>query len=516
MIRSENLGKKGEARFMELCAEIGITCNPSIHDAAGWDYLLNFSPEAQASVPLDDRPPGISCYVQVKTILVSSTSVKLTVAMAERLAKYPAPAFICIFVVTRELQFESVFLLHVTNERLALILKRLRMAEAKGKSGNLNKQAISFHPLPSEKIELTGASLGKRIEEHVGGDLDSYIFKKKELREKLGFDERPYSFKVQFDNNDPDVILDALVGRAKMVPAELSEMFVKRFNISLPFGTPGAAKISISVPVADQCKFSYVEKAGVVPAILIGAVRFAPEVAGIKRIYIEFGSLTCIVDSRKDGRKLSFVESGVDKALAIDEHIATARICGGLQERSGVLEITFLSSQTTTKLRMSELIVDGNTMRGHRYSEGIVEGWRALGRICEFAGSVPAPEFTYSDMVKVHNNILFFDALLRGSTPQITVSSEKSGQTITIEDGPNILPFSFIIDRYLVAAYGTVLVVPSDGAESDLPVFTTFSLKEIRLLRPEQEQLKSFVNGAKLSEDMQNVIVLPNILSFPL
>jgi hypothetical protein len=42
-LNSDELGKKGESRFSEICSDARLTCNPSTHDRTGWDFVVEFS-----------------------------------------------------------------------------------------------------------------------------------------------------------------------------------------------------------------------------------------------------------------------------------------------------------------------------------------------------------------------------------------------------------------------------------------------------------------------------------------
>ena len=156
MIDQHRLGTKGEQRFGELCADAGLTSNKAGVDLAGWDFIVNFEIDNAQSTWLDRRRTPYSCYVQVKTTWEESKSVRLKLNMAERLAIEAIPTFICIFKVRRNLQFADAYLIHIGDDRLASILKRLRRAQADMDRVPLDKQFISFTPREEERIDVTG------------------------------------------------------------------------------------------------------------------------------------------------------------------------------------------------------------------------------------------------------------------------------------------------------------------------------------------------------------------------
>jgi hypothetical protein len=146
-LNSDELGKKGEARFSEICSDAKLIRNPSTdHDRAGWDYIVEFDQQPpQGSATLDTRRSPLSCHVQVKTMWNSGDRFKMRLSAAERLAKEPKPAFVYVFKVDANLNFVSAHLVQMLDENLATVLKRLRREEEKGTNpSRINSKYISF------------------------------------------------------------------------------------------------------------------------------------------------------------------------------------------------------------------------------------------------------------------------------------------------------------------------------------------------------------------------------------
>ncbi|HEX8570754.1 MAG TPA: hypothetical protein VF699_12660 [Caulobacteraceae bacterium] len=145
-INNDDLGAKGEARFRELCADAALVCNKSEQDRMGWDFIVESLPGTLPGPSgLDQRGPGLSCRVQVKTHwLRESDRVPVKLSAAERLAKDPGPAFICIFTVDEKLRIVGSHLVHMLDENLSRVLKRLRESQADTDSKPVNEQDITF------------------------------------------------------------------------------------------------------------------------------------------------------------------------------------------------------------------------------------------------------------------------------------------------------------------------------------------------------------------------------------
>ncbi|MHC6157008.1 hypothetical protein ACVSQB_35225 [Bradyrhizobium elkanii] len=162
-LNADELGKKGEARFSEICSDTKLVRNPSVdHDRTGWDYIVEFEQQApNGRETLDTRRSPLSAHVQVKTMWNRNDEFRMRLSAAERLAKEPKPAFVYVFKVNDKLDFVSAYVVHILDGNLATILKRLRKEQAKGtKSHQINKKYISFKASTSgRKIEPTGAAL---------------------------------------------------------------------------------------------------------------------------------------------------------------------------------------------------------------------------------------------------------------------------------------------------------------------------------------------------------------------
>ena len=62
-LNSDQLGKKGEDRFSELCSDAGLVCNKSTYDRTGWDFIVEFLFDSDPKVTLDKRQAPLSCPV---------------------------------------------------------------------------------------------------------------------------------------------------------------------------------------------------------------------------------------------------------------------------------------------------------------------------------------------------------------------------------------------------------------------------------------------------------------------
>lgn len=185
-IPSDDLGDWAEHQFASLCAAAGMVANKATRDKMGWDYLVELPPISKgASLPLDRRPNGLRCRVQIKAHWSREAArIPITLSAAERLAKDPGPAF--VFVMTAEPgvgdddpKLVGCYLLQMIGETLARVLERLRKAQVDPLERALSDQTITFDPTASgQPVATNGKSLREALQRESGSDFEAYVAKK--------------------------------------------------------------------------------------------------------------------------------------------------------------------------------------------------------------------------------------------------------------------------------------------------------------------------------------------------
>src|SRR4029077_7573702 len=282
MLNADELGEKGQARFKEICADAGLVCNKSDRDRTGWDFIVEFPFEiaSDVSTPLESRKTPLSCHVQVKTLLDKNDRFQMRLSSAERLAKELKPAFVYVFKVDATLRITGAYLVHILDESLGKILKRLRKEDVAGNS-EPNRKKISLSASGNGiLVAPTGHALCDALLEAVGADRHAYAAKKDEQLTTLGFSERPYSTEMTFLGDDD--LVDVLLGLKKDVPAINLRAEHTRFDIpvSLPELTQKNVKITIEPSPADTCTIIVRSELLSTPAAFKGKV-FYPAIPGL-------------------------------------------------------------------------------------------------------------------------------------------------------------------------------------------------------------------------------------------
>ncbi|MCE9650733.1 MAG: hypothetical protein K8R18_14020 [Parvibaculum sp.] len=233
-MNSDELGEKGESRFREICADAGLVCNPSTRDRSGWDFIVEFGIRKEDKFnTLDKRASPISAHVQVKTMWASGDKFSMRLSSAELLAKEPKPSFVYILKVSDALEFTEAYLLHMRDNNLAKVLRRLRSEQRNG-GKQINHKKISYHASKSGRLlEPTGAALRAALIECCGLEPQKYIQTKTKQLEGLGFGSRPYTLNMTMVVDDVREVSEAFLG-FKEIEASVVGGFETRFGITLP------------------------------------------------------------------------------------------------------------------------------------------------------------------------------------------------------------------------------------------------------------------------------------------
>jgi hypothetical protein len=233
ILNSDEMGAKGELEFEQLCVSAKLIANKSTRDRTGWDYIVEFPNEPNSSERLDDRPARAEIKAQIKTVKITTNSIRLRLSAAERLAKYPQASFIFVLTMAEDQRFKEIFVIHVMDEILEQILKSLRINEERN-ALNINQKYINIDFRKFGKaIPVDHENLRNSIEFCCGPNVKKYIENKHHQLESLGYGEFRYTGKITILADSPDEMLDVMLG---VKPARITDFTMQeiRWGISLP------------------------------------------------------------------------------------------------------------------------------------------------------------------------------------------------------------------------------------------------------------------------------------------
>jgi hypothetical protein len=421
-LNSDALGVKGELAFSSLCNDAQLICNRSDRDRTGWDFIIEFQFTSSSDcTTLDMRKAPISCHFQQKTMWDSSDTFKMRLSSAERIAKELKPTFVYVLKVNNNLEFTGAFIIHILGEPLKVILKRLRVEEAKKKKSKLNSIFMTMKvSVLGEPIEPTGAALRAALERICGSDPHQYVDVKKSQLKELGFESHALTTKMTIHFDGPKELVDVFLGLKKDVRISDVETFVTRFGIDLPTQPTFVAggKMTLDPAPAAQCVVTYRRQRLGHPAAFDGEIVLPP------RFVMEAGKTAALI--RTEFFNLRYSESAV--AFESKPEVFKTLRCSvrlwrnffelslGLAEGDGEFQIRVASFPKTLALPAKGKNFKGLEPSYYRY---FAEISKSLINILELAGLSEEFPLTFNELRAEAGQIRTVDAVLKGEVDKI-------------------------------------------------------------------------------------------------
>jgi len=266
---SDQLGRIGENSFQQMCVDTGdlIVNKSHDHDAAGWDYIVDFpfsgrSPHPKLRSSLDTRTPPISCRVQVKSSWHDRDVVNLKLSTLSRLASHPGPAFIYVLKFSHTLEVSAAYIIHLRDDNLATILKRLRSEDQKGNTAtDLSDKDLSFAPTKCGiAIGSSGKDFSDAINGLVGGSdrLPAYVAEKEHQRISLGYADNALVASLSFRSDFSELVDGSLSLRA--LTATKFNVTITRFGIPLPQFTEPLTDVIVNISATEPNRCALVAR----------------------------------------------------------------------------------------------------------------------------------------------------------------------------------------------------------------------------------------------------------------
>ena len=228
-----DLGQMGESTFRLWCNQAGLTANDSKVDRTGWDYLVEFSIPPKAS-PTALHLPAIECKVQVKATDNKSRKVPIALSNLRRLATAQMPTFVIVLEFDKKDVAQRAFLVHIDEEMITKILKRLHEREIIKESFDHHKSSMQIcYGEKNEIPYLNGESLKASIERFVPNGMSAYVANKNKHLASTGF-EKGYAhvtFSTDGEQGAIDLI-DVSIGLKQSVKISNFTSFHSRFGIT--------------------------------------------------------------------------------------------------------------------------------------------------------------------------------------------------------------------------------------------------------------------------------------------
>lgn len=500
-LNSDELGEKGESRFRELCVDANLICNKSHRDRAGWDFIIDFPYSDQKERSLDNRIAPPSCYVQVKTILGSTRSVRLKLSMAERLAKVANPSFIYVIKITEQLTVSETYLIHMRGERLASVLKRLRRQTADGTTAEkLNNFFINFSPNDDERVEPTGAGLREALQQACGENPHAYLKAKDSELNSLGVEGARFEGRMRLTAKDRNELSEIYLGIRQSVPVQDFETFEKRFDIKIPDLTRQDARLTLSPVPADRVTVVVRGEDGLPPAVSEADLFVVPKVISGDdgRMQLRGHLYTVDLYHRSTGISPHFQFDIKAKLASAEAWWSFWRTLRAFSDNRGEIEIRPSKAKGIIQLD----IIRTDFMPDYNFDNQI-EICNALMRIFRLSGLGPVPDFEWNLTEHELLQISILDSLTQRLPEPIPLSGGLYPELEDFNGQQAILANMFTIGHRKVAYYALVTIAVKSGSAQSTVQLTDLNFRRAVFIDQNVDAFKDFCNDAKSSERIE-------------
>ncbi|HQV24635.1 MAG TPA: DUF4365 domain-containing protein [Acinetobacter sp.] len=257
-----DLGLLGELAFQSWCAQEGLIANGSKIDKTGWDFFVEF-PISQAITAKQLHESAVNCKIQVKATDNQDRKWQITLTNLRQMATAQMPTFYIFLEFDGKHEVQNAFVLHIDNDLVYKILKKIHQVEQSDKENNLNNRKMTLHYGESHELKVVdGHGLKKNLLALIGKDYSKYLKDKTEFLKTCGFEEGYGT--IQFSLNGEESIkkiIDVSLGLEEELDVENLVSTEQRF------GTPSkkpefelqTAKIKLGMSAPKKGKLRFKE-----------------------------------------------------------------------------------------------------------------------------------------------------------------------------------------------------------------------------------------------------------------
>ena len=226
---NQRMGRAAQDAFKHRCSVAELTCNPSLEDDYGWDFLVEIPLASRPTDrPADKWPAAISAFVQVKSTKGARRRTEMKVSNALQLAKKPEPCFLVLFHQQEEC--ERIYARLFDRRDMERTLRRARETSVHGQPAHKAKVTFGF----SDDEEHTSDLLDWMVA-CVRGLEAGYGVEKSRLADSIGYENKNWKAKITFiGTRGPSDFVDLQLGLKDQLEVTSFKIFDERFGIATP------------------------------------------------------------------------------------------------------------------------------------------------------------------------------------------------------------------------------------------------------------------------------------------
>ena len=226
---NQRSGRPAQDEFKLLCSRSGITCNPSLEDDHGWDFIVEIPAPASDNLPADKVSSPRQVLVQVKSTKDKLAKTRIKLSNALKFAKTDLPCFIVLFQYKKGKR-QHIYARHFWKALMERSLKRGRIASRDGKPTNQSMVSISFTDEDEHSSDLIDW-----MTDTVNAFPVLYGKDKLELADNLGYESKSYRGELSIGPvKGVEEIIDHMLGLTESLPVTDVKLIDSRFDIDAP------------------------------------------------------------------------------------------------------------------------------------------------------------------------------------------------------------------------------------------------------------------------------------------
>lgn len=228
-----DLGRLGENTFATWCSQVGLNANPSIIDNTGWDYYVEFPISENLNINELHRS-AINCKVQIKATDKQERKLAIKLSNLRQMATSQMPSFYLFLEFDGKSEVQKAFILHLDNNIIYKILKRIHEIEQGDSKNNLNTKTMTLKYSEINALKLLdGQCLKQSLLAYIGQDYSKYINDKSKFLKECGFEDGygKVKFSIAGESSGIHHLIDLSLGLTQEINVQNLVNIEERFGI---------------------------------------------------------------------------------------------------------------------------------------------------------------------------------------------------------------------------------------------------------------------------------------------